>query len=161
MVLQQELGLRQGFRSLHHEALLNIYYTVSRIKKKAATFFRDYGLTDVQFNLMMLLLHQAGEDGGLTQVELSRMLLVNRANITTLIDRMEKADLVGRTAVPGDRRYNAVRLTAHGKKLLLDVEDAYRGEIGKVMSALSESEQKALIRLLERLRENLAIGGTL
>jgi len=155
MALKEELGLKQGFSIPAHEALLNIYYTGSRIKKRAREFFAQYGITDVQFNLMELLLYQADENKGLTQADLSLMMLVNRANITSLVDRMEKANLVARTPVPGDRRYNAVRLTAHGKKVLLDVEGKYQAEVTKIMGPLDHDDQRRLIEMLERVREGL------
>jgi len=68
---------------------------------------------------------------------------------------MEKADLVVRTPVPGDRRYNAIRLTEHGKKVLLEVEQRYLAAVDLVMSPLSAEEQRQLMGMLERLRENL------
>jgi DNA-binding MarR family transcriptional regulator len=156
MRLQEELGLRKGFAHLPHEALLNLYYTSSLLKKTADAFFRDHGLTDVQFNLMMLLFHQADEGEGLTQVELSRMMLVNRANITGLVDRMEKAGLVERRALPGDRRYNTVVLTTHGRELLLKVQDAYRQTIERLMGGITHAEMRHLTDLLGRVREHLA-----
>ncbi|HIJ65308.1 MAG TPA: MarR family transcriptional regulator [Candidatus Hydrogenedentes bacterium] len=155
MSLKDELGLKMGFKTQAHEAILSIYFTASRIKKRADRFFRDYGLTDVQFNLMMLLKHQAGNKDGLSQVDLSRMMLVNRANITTLIDRMERSELVIRTSVPNDRRYNLIKLTDHGETLLRRVEKAYRHEIGRIIGDLSESEIARVIGLLERVRENV------
>lgn len=155
MGLTEELGLKRPFKIPAHEALLSIYYTGSQMKKRADEFFAQYGITGVQFNLMELLLRQADEETGLTQAELSRMMLVNRANITSLIDRMEKADLVVRTPVPGDRRYNAIKLTEHGKKVLLEVEERYLAGVAIVMSPLSDNEQKQLIGMLERLRENI------
>src|SRR4030042_1365266 len=108
MALAQELGLRRGFNVLEHEAVLNIYYTASVLKKGAAEFFQQFGLTDVQFNIMMLLNYQSGPDGGLTQAKLSGMMLVNRADVTSLIDRMEKEGLFVRTAAANDRRQNVV-----------------------------------------------------
>ncbi len=155
MGLKEELGLKIPFTVPAHEALLSIFFTGSLIKKKAREFFSAYGVTDVQFNLMMLLMYHSGDDGGLTQADLSRMMLVNRANITSLVDRMEKASLVVRTAVPGDRRYNSVRLTAHGKKVLLDVEEEYAHEVAKIMGALDDSEVRDLIGDLERIRTSL------
>lgn len=156
MVLKNELGLKKPIREPAHEALLSIYYTASCIKKRATGFFRDYGLTDVQFNLMMLLEHQAEQNGGLSQTQLSRMMLVNRANISSLVDRIEKSGLVVRAAAPGDRRYNIVELTPRGRRLLLRVERAYISEIKKVMGALKEPEQKRLIALLDRTRMKLS-----
>lgn len=156
MSLESELGMRKGFNSLRQEAMLNIYYTASQTRKKAAEFFRVYGLTDVQFNVLSLLKHQSGENGGLTQVELSRMMLVNRANITTLVDRMEKGNLVVRRPVPGDRRYNIIGLTPHGEEMLEDVEEIYLAKTDEIMSVLDEGEMCSLVSILEKLRGNLA-----
>lgn len=152
MSLENELGLIKPVASLGHSALLNVYYTASCLRKKAGEFFHPFGITDVQFNLMMLLQHQSGRREGLSQARLSEMMLVNRANITSLIDRMEKAELVVRTAVPDDRRYNIVKLTAHGKKLLAKVEPLYAEEVKRVISALKGPEQKKLNQMLEKIR---------
>jgi len=156
MGLEEELGLRKGFSVSEHEAILNIYYTASRVKKRAGEFFRPFGLTDVQFNLMMLLRHQSGADGGLSQAQLSDMMLVNRANITSLIDRMEKSGLVVRTVAPDDRRCNIVKLTSRGKGLLAQVEPLYAKEVKKIMACLKEAERKRLIAMLEKIRSKLS-----
>ena len=156
MRLQDELGLRKGFAHLPHETLLSLYYTAAQLKKTADAFFREYGLTDVQFNLLMLLHHQAEPGEGLTQVDLSRMMLVNRANITGLVDRMEKAGLVERRAVPGDRRYNTIVMTPHGKKLLTKVENDYRRTIEGLLGGITQAEMRQLTDLLGRVREHLS-----
>lgn len=155
MTLKTELGMRKGFDYAPHEALLSIYYTASRARKKAGEFFRLRGLTDVQFNVISLLKHQSGEIGGLTQVELSRMMLVNRANITTLIDRMEKANLVARKPVPDDRRYNIVHLTDHGEQLYNEIASVYHGKISEIMNVLDEGELGQLLSIMEKIRINL------
>ncbi|MHC4573580.1 MAG: MarR family winged helix-turn-helix transcriptional regulator [Planctomycetota bacterium] len=156
MSLTHELGLRRRIELLPHEALLNIYYTASCLKKRADEFFRGFGLTDVQFNVMMLLHYQSGEEGGLSQAQLSDMMLVNRANITSLIDRMEKAELVVRTAAPGDRRYNIVKLTSRGRKLVAKVEPLYAREVQEVMAVFKLGEQKRLVAMLEKVRSKLS-----
>lgn len=158
MSLKNELHLRTPIKPLAREMMLNLYHTASCIKKKADEFFRQFGLSDVQFNVMMLLAHQSDPDRtasrGLSQGQISEMMLVNRANITSLIDRMEKADLVIRTAAPNDRRSNIIQLTDFGTKLLAKVEPLYMSEIEKA-AVLDESEQKALITMLERVRGKL------
>ena len=155
MSLEHELGLKKPIALLPHRALLNIYYTASCLKKQAAEFFRYFGMTDVQFNVMMLLHHQSGSVGGLSQAQLSDMMLVNRANITSLVDRMEKADLVVRTAAPSDRRYNIIKLTTRGKKLLAQVEPLYAKEVKRIVAPLREAEQRKLIQMLGNVRGKL------
>jgi DNA-binding MarR family transcriptional regulator len=157
MGLQQELGLKRSFSVLEHEAILNVYYTASLLKKKADEFFRQFLLTDVQFNVLMLLHYQTGQDEGLSQAQLSKMMLVNRANITSLIDRMEKADLVMRTDAAGDRRFNIVKLTAKGKKLFAKVEPSYEKMVDGFMNVVKQSEQKELIGILENIRGKITI----
>jgi len=156
MSLEQELGLRKPIQVLSHRSLLNIYYTASCLKKRADEFFRPFGLTDVQFNALMLLEHQSASDGGLNQAQLSDMMLVNRANVTSLIDRMEKAGLVVRTSAAADRRYNIVKLTGRGKKVLAQVEPLYAKEVKKIMAPLKEAERKKLVAMLEKIRSKLA-----
>ena len=154
MSLEKELNLVQAITPTAREVMLNIYYTASCIKKRADEFFRRFGLSDVQFNVLMLLAHQKGSAVGLTQAQLSNMMLVNRANVTALIDRMEKTNLVIRTADPADRRSNIIELTTKGKKLLDKVEPLYLKEIKKT-TVLNPTEQKKLIKLLEKIRKNL------
>ena len=157
MTLEQELGLKKEIAFLEHRALLNIYYTVSCLKKRAAEFFRPFELTDVQFNLMMLLRYQSENDGGLTQAQLSEMMLVNRANITSLIDRMEKGGFVVRTESPDDRRSNIIKLTTKSQKYLAKIEPLYAAEVKKIMSCLSQQDQKKLVKIMGDLRESIGI----
>lgn len=156
MTLEFELCLRRPFTLLAHEALLNIYYSASCLKKKAGEFLRPFGLTDVQFNLMMLLKYQSDQDKGLSQARLSIMMLVNRANITSLIDRMEKVDLVVRTPAPADRRSNIVKLTVRGKELIAKIEPLYTKEVKRIMAVLKQREQRNVIEMLERIRGNIS-----
>jgi len=157
VALKQELGLKRGYVVPAHEALLNIYYTASMMKKRADAFFGQFGLTDVQYNLLGLLYYESGSEAGLSQARLSDMMLVNRANITSLVDRMEKAELVKRTAAPNDRRYNIIKTTSKGKKLFDKVEPYYIEQIRKIMSPLSQQDQKQLMRMLEKVRDKLRV----
>ena len=155
MKLMNELGLKGGFENKAHECILSVYFTGELIQKKACEFFADYGLTDIQFNLLWLLSYQDNDGKGLTQAELSKMMLVHRSNITGLIDRMKKADLVKRKPVPGDRRYNAVCLTNHGKKIFHAVEEKYMNRVSEIMGGLNFKKLNELMKLLERVRDKL------
>ncbi len=155
MSLEHELGLRKPIEFLEHESILNIYFTATCIKKWAVEFLRRFGLTDVQLNVVILLHRHSGPEGGLSQAELSDMMLVNRANITSLIDRMEKAKLVVRTAAANDRRFNIIKLTDKGRKLYAKVDPLYSKEVKSAMAVLKGTEQKKLIKMLERVRANI------
>ncbi|MCG8569282.1 MAG: MarR family transcriptional regulator [Spirochaetes bacterium] len=155
MSLKEELGLVTNFKLYEHESMLNLYHTAAMLRKRATEFFSKYHLTDVQFNVLDLLFYQGGEKGGLTQIELSRMMLVNRSNITSLIDRMEKAGLVIRTNISEDRRYNIIKLTQKGKDKLKEISSDYTKKVRQIMSVLEPDEKKMLVDICERLRSNL------
>jgi len=154
MGLKEELELKKPIALPGHEALLNIYYTATAAKKNITDFLKQYGLTDVQFNVLMLIKHECNPDGGLSQAQISRMMLVNKANITSLIDRMEKGQLVKRTAAD-DRRFNIIRMTTKSKNLLKKVEPLYARQVARIMNCLNQAEQKKLISKMEKIRNGI------
>ena len=150
MNLQQELKLPAPFESKKHEALLNILRTAACISKKGDRFFVKFGLTTAQFNLLMVLKY-SGEKC-LTQVEIANRLLVNRANVTGLIDRMAKGGLLERIEDKKDRRHYLIRLTKKGKRIGDTVDKEYSDEVSRFMNGVSINESKQIIGIMEKLR---------
>ncbi len=157
MSLQEELGLPNPIRRTAHEAMLNVVFTGTLLSKEGDRLLRPFGVTDAQLNVLMLLGFQAGP-GGLNQTRLGQMLLVNRSNITGLVDRMEQAGLVARADDPEDRRVKLVRMTDTGRRALEEAEKTYSARLEEVMGTLTPSEHRVLCRLLERIRERLSNG---
>ena len=154
MGLKEELKLVKPLANVQHEALLNIYYTAVVMKKKALDSLKPFGLTDVQLNLLMMLRHQGGTEG-LSQARLSELMVVGRANVTGLVDRLERDGLVKRTDTK-DRRYNIILLTDKGQKLLDKIEPTYSKEVFRLMGSFTKQELKELTRLLEKARKIFA-----
>ena len=154
MSLQKELGLKKPFTNVAHEAVLNIVLTGSMLVKEGYHILKPFGLTDTQFNVLMLLNEQTA-GGKISQTRLGDMMLVNRSNITGIIDRMEQSGLVRRTANSDDRRVNDIELTDAGKELLKKAHDAYYKRIEEVMSVLSGPENSQLCTSLEAIREQV------
>ena len=55
------------------------------------------------------------EREGVSQQELAQRLYVTKGNISGLLDRLERLGLVERRATPGDKRQDAIALTAPGR----------------------------------------------
>ena len=158
MKLQHELRLRQPLASINHEALLGLVRTSSLMQKLSDRFFSQFGLTDVQFNILMILKEHRKE--GLSQQELSEHLIVTKSNVVGLIDRLERSGYVSREAHPSDRRFNQIVLTSKGEKLEAKIERLYFTEVDKMMNVLSAAEKKTLIRAMERVRDYIGNNGT-
>ncbi len=149
MSLEEELSLDRPFTDTRHEAVLNIVHTGNVLASVGMSLFRKFDLTKAQFNVLFALKHK-GVD--VTQSDLGKRLVVTRASITSVLDKLEAKKLVTRKSVPGDRRINHVELTPNGQRLIDKVEPLYREAIHRSTEPLSEQECKALIRYLERVR---------
>ena len=140
------------FANPAHEALMGVWWSGLMLKRTARAFFRAHAVSDTQFNALVVL-KVAGRP--LTQRELGERLLVDKSDLTGVIDRMEKAGLVARRAVKGDRRCNAVALTDAGRAALAAAEPDYIALVTRVMSAFTPAETATLTRLMVKLHDAL------
>ncbi|MET9890389.1 MarR family transcriptional regulator [Streptomyces sp. NPDC006465] len=80
---------------------------------------------------------------------LATTLTCDASNMTGIIDRLEKRDLVRREPRPSDRRVKDVVLTAEGQRVI----DVIRGKMHTTQAGLNrldEQERDTLYALLER-----------
>ena len=82
--------------------------------------------------------------GSMCQKQLSDKILKSTANITTVIDNLEKRALVKRIRQEADRRYITVELTEKGKQLIQDIFPEHVKYINEELSILSKEEKLKL-----------------
>lgn len=100
---------------------------------------------------VLLELHREGR-AGLRQYEIGERVLLNKHNLSRLIDRLEKQDLVRRDACEEDGRGNRIRITEEGEETLRRMWPAYGESIQKEFGEkLSQSECSELSRLLAKV----------
>ena len=152
MALYKELDLDGPFEDICHEAMIGIVRTASLAAAVAGKIFRQYGLTEAQFNVLFALKYKSR---AITQVELGRRLVVTRATVTSVLDKLESKGYVERQAVPDNRRSYHVELTEAGRTVVDAVEPVYRESIHYVLGYLDEDGIRHLIGMLEPARERL------
>ena len=152
MALQNELDLDRPFEDIRHEAMLSIVRTATLASSLAAKILRQFDLTEAQFNVLFALKYKTR---AITQVELGRRLVVTRATVTSVLDKLESKGYVERRDVPDNRRSYHVELTKAGRKLVDEVEPVYRDSIHYVLEYLDEDEVRSLIDVLEPARARL------
>ena len=106
----------------------------------------DLDLSPVQIQV----LHVLAPDRPLPMGELARTLACDRSNVTGLIDRLESRQLVERRPSPRDRRVKILALTPAGARVRTLIEQKL-ARPPEAFRRLSPSEQRALLRILERL----------
>lgn len=117
--------------------------------RESHRLFRPLGLTAAQYNVLNVL---SGHPSGMSQRELSDVLVVDRSNVTGLLDRMEKAGWVQRGDDPSDRRVYRVTLTPAGRKLWQKAQPRYAAVVEQVSSGLSARQIREAHVALQRLR---------
>jgi len=151
--INRELQLERPMRDVYHEAVLNIVRTANVLSQKGAVLFRQYDLTEAQFNVLFALKYK---DSKWTQSDLGKRLVVTRASVTSVLDKLQDKGLIERIAVPGNRRIYHVELTDEGREAIDKVEPAYRKDVHGVLSDLDDDRCRALIQTLEQIRERVA-----
>ena len=73
---------------------------------------------------------------------------------TSVVDDLEAAGLVARHPDPNDRRATLVTLTPAGAQILTTLRHNRREAMATQLTRLTPTEQKTLIRLLQRLAED-------
>lgn len=146
----------RNYREFHWpsvELLVNLFYTYDVVHTRLARAVEREGLSTAAFNVMMIL-SRCGA-GGCPMREVGVLLLVSRANVTGLIDCLERRGLVERAASAEDRRVRLVRLTKAGKGLLERILPRHYGEVRAALRGMSNGEKADLSRLLTKLRRGL------
>ncbi|MGI6736854.1 MAG: MarR family winged helix-turn-helix transcriptional regulator [Anaerovoracaceae bacterium] len=119
--------------------------------KEANNDLRPIGLTLSQ-HAMLLVLFEA-PDGRLTMKELERGLHVAQPTAAGIAARLEKKNLVESSGTPEDKRVKIVAITEKGREICRD-SIVHMGETErKLLSPLSEEEQKTLLDLLEKVSD--------
>lgn len=89
--------------------------------------------------------------GPLEQREIATFISVSRANVSSVLNTLERDGFVTRKRRTGDRRQVQVDLTKTSRKLIITAFSLQNRREQQWLSALSKSESATLIRLLGKL----------
>jgi DNA-binding MarR family transcriptional regulator len=149
--LREEIRQNQPFRSLEQEAHLNVIRTAAILTDRFEQLLAPYGITPSQYNVLRIL--RGAEPKGLCRNEVRDRMLTRMPDMTRLLDRMERADLVVRTRGTEDRRLVSTGITEKGRRILDDLEAPVAAEHSRRLGHLTEAQLKDLIELLGQVRE--------
>ncbi len=132
---------------------LRLLSCTMRVEDKIRQKLREtFGITLPRFDLMAQL---ERHPDGLTMGELSRRMMVTGGNITTIVDQLEKENLVVRVVGVNDRRSFTVKLTQAGRDAFTDMAIAHEAWVADLFEGLSVSQQSELYTLLGTMKKNL------
>lgn len=112
---------------------------------------KDAGLPPLQWYDVLLELNRE-PDSGLRQYEIGERILLNKHNLSRLIDRLEIEGLVKRQACEVDGRGNIVKITQKGAQLKQDMWPVYAKTIQELISEpLTTTQVQSLAEILKTL----------
>lgn len=117
-----------------------------KFRKVQAKQMFEQKLTSPQFGVLEILYNS----GSLSLKKISDEMMVTGANITCVVDNLEKEGFVKRTHSKEDRRVILADLTDSGRHKIESILPEYYKNISAMVSSLSENEQMTVINLLDK-----------
>lgn len=138
--------INSKFKNNKVKALINIKFTANWLSSKEIEYFKPYGLSPQQYNILRILRGAAKP----IKVQLIKERMIERApNATRLMDKLCDKKLIERERCDHDRRVVYIDISEKGLRLLTKIDVA--SDIN-FMDKLSEEEASQLSELLDKLR---------
>ncbi len=134
------IELWQNFSAIYRTALKRLNSRLSEEKLS----FSQYSI-----------LRAVGKFGPMQMNKIGEHMLVAPANVTGLVDRLEKKGYVNRAKDPTDRRLFKIELTVKGEKVYGAISQQFRGYVRKLFESVPGDEKRVLLSTLKRVRERV------
>lgn len=138
--------INSKFENNRIKALLNIIYTSNWITSCQNEFFKPYGISPQQYNVLRIL---RGANEPLRVQTIKDRMLERAPNATRLMDKLCAKSYIERLPSEHDRRVVQIAITQHGLDLLNEIPNDINRDLFK---NLSEEEAEILSNLLDKMR---------
>ncbi|GAB4350375.1 MAG: MarR family transcriptional regulator [Oricola sp.] len=138
----------RGFAGYNMKRAFNV------IQADLARTLEPFGLRMITFTALILV----ADNPGLSQTQLAGALAVERSNLVSIVDDLEKSGLVVRNPALNDRRSHALCATLAGKRLCEKAVHAVRAHEARLLACLDARERAALVAALQQIEESAAGG---
>ena len=131
------------------DSILSILKTNLRINKKLNDVFKEYEISEQQFNILRILRGQRGKPSSLKTIQKRMVHLMS--NTTRLVDKLILKDFVSRETCESNRRKIDIFITDKGLKFLNEINPVIDKSEELMTANLSEEEKNILTKLLNKI----------
>ena len=142
--LAKEINSR--FENNRVKAMLNIIYTANWINSRQNEFFKGFGISPQQYNILRIL---KGAGQPLMVQTIKDRMLERSPNATRLMDKLCAKSYIERLPSELDRRVVRITITQKGIDLLKSIPNDLNKEL---LKNLNEEEAELLSNLLDKMR---------
>jgi DNA-binding MarR family transcriptional regulator len=148
--LKDEIKKRDPFDSLEQEVFLNLQRTADALARDLHGLFKPLELSPTQYNVLRIL--RGTGQTGLACREIGDRMVTRDPDMTRLLDRLEKRNLITRARDSSDRRVVTTRITDKGISMLAELDEPI-GTLHKAQfSHMNPRDLVSLMQLLEEAR---------
>src|SRR6266853_530207 len=149
--IQPTTKRRPGSRE--ETVFLDLLRTCDLLSRGPAQVLKTEDLSATQYNVLRIL---RGAPEGLPCGEIGSRMITRDPDITRLLDRLEKRELISRCRETKDRRMVMARITPEGLKLLARLDEPVQTAHRKQLGHLGGERVRALTELLCVSRSQVA-----
>lgn len=144
-----DILVQRNFRSAKQKAMLGLLLVSNQIAGKQSDFFKQYGITMQQFNVLRIL---RGQQPNPCTIQLIQERMMDKmSDVSRLVERLRLAGYVFRCLKEDNRRAVDVTITESGLQLLATIDE--RIDALDDLGDLNDAEAEELTRLLEKILE--------
>ena len=140
----------KAYSSEFQRLRINILYTANWLNTQDREFLKPYGITTKQFNILRILRGHKGKTA-LSILEIKQKMIDHMSDVSRLIDRLMKKDLILRKNCEVDRRTIRIAITKDGLRLLSKI-DEFIPKLDEVFLNITEDDAIVLNKGLNKLR---------
>jgi DNA-binding MarR family transcriptional regulator len=138
--------IQSRFDNSKLKALINVLYTANWITAQQNEFFKTYGLSPQQYNILRIL---RGAQGPMKVQSIKERMIDRSPNTTRLMDKLCAKGLIERLPSDEDRRVVKVTITSKGLELVEGIPETFNEQ---VLKNISDDEARNLSDLLDKIR---------
>ena len=132
-------------------AFVALQKAADKLSVQAEQLLKSNGLTSAQYNVLRIL--RGAEPDGLACSSISERMISHDPDMTRLLDRMEKRNLITRQRQSDDRRVVKTRITSAGLELLKRLDSPVREMHKRQFAHMGYARVKTLADLLDEICE--------
>ena len=148
-------GKKRDPASLETRVFVALLRAAERLSQDAEQLVKEQGLTGTQYNVLRIL--RGSEPAGLPCKGISDRMISHDPDMTRLLDRMEKRNLITRQRQSDDRRVVKTRITSEGldilRKLDAPVQDLHKRQFRNISGDRLKVLAAALEEILQKTPE--------
>jgi DNA-binding MarR family transcriptional regulator len=141
--------VKQQFRTPAEAAFVGLLVAAAHVEQQLEAACAEHGITHAQYNVLRIL--RGAHPEGHPRFEIAERLMARAPDVTRLLDRLERQELVERGWAKHNRRHSIARITRKGLDLLRRVDPRVAQIRESALSRLSDEQLRQLARAFDTM----------